>query len=111
MSAGEEEERGWSGFPVVVEEVFASLLAAAVGYAALLLNHIDPTERITHVALAAALIGEGAMGWRTRSEHAASPTSGSFDAFGREREREAPVMLSPPHRVRAALSMDRKSAV
>src|SRR3546814_13900991 len=74
------------GLPVVVEEVVASRLAAAVGYAAWLLNHIDPTERITHVALAAALIGEGAMGWRTRSEHAASPTSGSFDAFGRERE-------------------------
>lgn len=106
LPAREEEERGGMGLPVVVEEVVASRLAAAVGYAAWLLNHIDPTERITHVALAAALIGEGAMGWRTRSEHAASPTSGSFDAFGREREREAPVMLSPPHRVRAALSMD-----
>ncbi len=111
LPAREEEERGGMGLPVVIEEAVASRLAAALGYTAWLLNHIDPTERITHVALAAALIGEGAMGWRTRSEHAASPTSGSFDAFGREREREAPVMLAPPHRVRAALSMDARRIV
>jgi hypothetical protein len=101
-----EEDRGGMGLPVVIEETVAARLAGAISYAAWLFGHIDPTERITHVALAAVLVGEGAMGWRTRSEHAASPTSGSFDAFGREREREEPVMLSPPHRVRAALSMD-----
>ncbi|BCT93703.1 hypothetical protein LYSHEL_27300 [Lysobacter helvus] len=95
-----------SGFSFVIEEEVASKLANAIGYAAWLLGHIDPTDRITHVTLAAALVGEGAMGWRTRDEHAASPNSGSFGAFGREREREAPVMLSPQHRVRAALSMD-----
>lgn len=106
LPACEEEERGGMGLPVVIEEVVASRLAAAVGYAAWLLNHIDPTERISHVALAAALVGEGAMGWRTRSEHAANPSSGSFGGFGREQEREQAVMLSPPHRVRAALAMD-----
>lgn len=101
-----EEERGGMGLPVVIEETVASRLAGAIGYAAWLLGHVDPTERLTHVALAVALVGEGALGWRTRSEHAASPSSGSFDAFGREHEREEPVMLSPPHRVSAALSMD-----
>src|SRR3546814_20297200 len=70
LPAREEEERGGMVLPVVVEEVVASRLAAAVGYAAWLLNHLDPTERLPHVALAAALIGEGAMGWRTQSEHA-----------------------------------------
>src|SRR3546814_2962273 len=45
LPAREEEERGGMGLPVVVEEVVASRLAAAVGYAAWLLNHIDPTDR------------------------------------------------------------------
>lgn len=101
----DEQLRG-AGLPVVIEETVVSRLSDAIAYGAWLLSYIDPTERITHVALAAALVGEGVMGWRTRSEHAASPSSGSFGAFGREREREEPVMLSPPQRVRAALVMD-----
>src|SRR3546814_15311721 len=45
LPAREEEERGGMGLPVVVEEVVASRLAAAVGYAAWLLNHIRSEER------------------------------------------------------------------
>lgn len=101
-----DEERNLTGLSVVIEETVASRLSDAVGYAAWLLGHIDPTERVTHVVLAAALVGEGTLGWRTRREHNASPDSGSFSVFGREHEREEPVMLSPPQRVRAALSMD-----
>lgn len=101
-----EDARGGTGLPVVIEETVASRLAAAIRYAAWLLGRVDPTERITHVALAAALPGEAALGWRTQSEHAANPNSGSFAGFGREQERGAPVTLSPPHRVRAALTMD-----
>lgn len=101
----DEESRG-AGLPVVIEETVASRLSAAIAYAAWLLTYVDPTERITHVTMAAALVGEGVMGWRTRREHAASPNSGSFGAFGRERDREEPVLLSPPQRVRAALVMD-----
>lgn len=101
-----EEDRSTIGFPVVIEETVASRLGGAIGYAAWLLGHIDPTERITHVALAAAVVGEGAFGWRTRSEHAASPNSGTVEGFGQERERGAAILLSPPHRVRAALTMD-----
>lgn len=101
-----EDGRAGAGLSVVIEETVASQLGTAIRYAAWLLGRVDPTERITHVALAAALPGEGALGWRTRSEHAASPNSGTFDGFGREHERGAPVTLSPPHRVRAALAMD-----
>ena len=101
-----KEEGRSSGFAVAIEEIVALRLAGAIAYANWLLGRVDPTERITHVALAAALVGEGAMGWRTRSERAASPNSGSFGGFGSEREREEPVMLTPPHRVRAALAMD-----
>lgn len=94
-----------SGLSVVIEEEVTSCLAAGLAYAGWLLEEVDPTQRITHIALAAALVGQGGMGWRTRSEHAASPTSGSFGGWN-EQERERPVMLSPPHRVRAVLTMD-----
>ena len=101
-----EEDRGRMGLSFVIEEAVVAQLAGALNYAAWLLGHIDPTERITHFAVAAALVGEGAMGWRTRSEHAASPNAGTFGGFGQDSEREKAVLLSPPHRVRAALSMD-----
>ena len=102
----DDEGRDGMGLPVVIEETVAARLAGAFSYASWLLTHIDRTERISHVAIAAALVGEGAMGWRTRSEHAASPRSGSFGGFGNQLDREQPVMLTPAHRVRAALAMD-----
>ena len=101
-----QEEGHSMGFSVAIEETVASRLSAAISYAAWLLAQVDRTERISHVALAAALVGEGSMGWRTLSEHAVSPNSGSFGAFGSERQREEPVMLSPPYRARTALAMD-----
>lgn len=53
----------------------------------------------------AAVTGQVATGWRTRAEHAASPHS-ITSGFGRQAERERPVMLQPPHIARAALGMD-----
>lgn len=99
-----EEGRGMD-LPVVIEEEVVSRLAAGLVYAAWLLEQIDPTQRITHIALAAALVGQGGMGWRTRAEHAASPNSGSFGRWD-DQEGDRPVTLSPPHRVRAVLTMD-----
>lgn len=100
-----DEDRGM-GFPVVIQEVVSAKLASAISYASWLLGHVDSTERITHVALAAALVGEGAVGWRTREEHAASPNAGSFGGFGGDRGREKAVTLTPAHRVRGALALD-----
>jgi Domain of unknown function (DUF4062) len=103
--------RGDISLPVVIEEDIAQALDACVAYAAWLLDHIDPTEKLTHVALAVRLAGGGYFGWRTRSEHAASPKSGSFSMFGREELRDAPVMLTPAHRARQALAMDTATLV
>lgn len=94
------------GFQVVIEEDVAERLAACIAYAAWVLGHVDRTEKVSHVALAARVVSESAMGWRTRAEHAASPTSGSFDGFGQEHERVEPVQLSPATMVRAALTMN-----
>lgn len=104
-----QEGRGM-GLPVVIEEDVASCLAAGLAYAAWLLDQVDPTQRITHIALAAALVGQGGMGWRTREEHAASPNSGSLGGWD-DQDRDRPVMLTPPHRVRAVLTMDAQRVV
>jgi hypothetical protein len=94
------------GFQVVIEEDVAERLAACIAYMAWVLGRVDRTEKVSHVALAARVVSESAMGWRTRAEHAASPNSGSFDGFGQEHERVEPVQLSPATIVRAALTMN-----
>lgn len=95
-----------SGMSMVIEEIVAEQLASTIAFAAWTLARVDPTQKLSHVALAARVTGRSAMSWRTRAEHAASPNAGSWDAMGREHEREEPVQLSPPHMVRAALTMN-----
>jgi hypothetical protein len=100
-----DDER--NGLPALIEEDLALRLRAALGYIAWLLDRIDPTRKLTHVALAARLSGaSGYFAWRTRAEHARSPNSGTMAGFGREDRREQPVLLTPAHRPRAALCMD-----
>jgi len=94
------------GFPTLVQEDIAAQLAGSLSYITWLLSHVDPTERLTHVALATRVIGGSMYGWRTEREHAASPNSGSMMMFGQEAERDAPVMLAPAHMVRQALTMN-----
>ncbi|PPT97582.1 hypothetical protein XaraCFBP7407_06100 [Xanthomonas arboricola pv. arracaciae] len=101
-------ERGM-GLSVVVEEDIAGKLEAAISYAAWLLAHIDPTERLSHVVPAVRLLGEHAGAWRTRAEHEASPNS--MQVPYRQGEHQAPVLLSPAHQVRQALSMDAQRIV
>ena len=94
-----------SSFSAVIEETVASSLEACVRQAAWILDYIDSTERISHIALAASLDGSTAFGWRTQAEQASSPNSGSVSMFGRDEERSRPVMLTPPHQTRPALKM------
>ncbi|CAD0353978.1 DUF4062 domain-containing protein [Xanthomonas hortorum pv. gardneri] len=101
-------ERGM-GLSVVVEEDIAGKLEAAISYAAWLLAHIDPTERLSHVVPVVRLLGEHAGAWRTRAEHEASPNS--MQVPYRQGEHQAPVLLSPAHRVRQSLSMDMQRIV
>jgi hypothetical protein len=94
------------GFPTIIQEDIAAQLAGSLSFVTWLLSHIDPTERLTHVALATRVIGGSMYGWRTEREHAASPNSGSIMMFGQEAGRDAPVMLSPDYMVRQALTMN-----
>ncbi|WP_448670982.1 hypothetical protein [Pseudoxanthomonas mexicana] len=99
------------GFPTLIEEDVSALVAGALDYAAWLLGQIDPTERISHIALAARVVGGSAFGWRTAAEHAASPNSGTVMMFGQEEQRDAAIRLTPPHMVRQALAMNRARIV
>jgi hypothetical protein len=94
------------GLPVLIEERVQHYLLAALGYAGWLLERIDPTQRMTHVVIAAKVHGTGFLAWRTQREHDASPNQiyGGSVGFGNN-DRTA-VHLTPPHRPRAALRLD-----
>ena len=85
---------------VVIEENVTGVLTSALRYAVWLLDRIDPTQRLTHVALAATLSGNETAVWRTQLEQDASPNSYSI---GMGREVHRPVHLAPAHRPRPAL--------
>lgn len=86
---------------VVIQENVAQALTAGLRYAVALLDRIDPTQRVTHVALAATLSGRSdTVVWRTQREQDASPNSYSV-GFGREERK--PAHLTPAVRPRPAL--------
>lgn len=88
------------GMAILVETV-EEQLAAALRYAAWVLDHVDPTQRLSHVVVAAQLVGGFAM--RTRREHEASPNSVQMGS-NYSRDERIPVHLSPAHRPRAGLT-------
>jgi hypothetical protein len=86
---------------VIIEENVVDVLASALRYAVAVLDRIDPTQRITHVALAATLSGRGDHAvWRTQREQDESPNSYSMGFGHNERK---PVHLTLAVHPRAAL--------
>lgn len=72
---------GFGGFGVIQEDVMREL-GAALSFGAWLLDKIDPTQRVTHVALAASIEAGNLMGWRTQAEQDASPSTGTMRMGG-----------------------------
>jgi hypothetical protein len=103
MSRPARDAGGWpgAGIPSLVEEDVRERVADAIRYAGWLLDRIDPTHRLSRVALACRLDGVGYLPWRTRAEVAASPNQASMGFPGREAADSPPVILP-----RAALLMD-----
>lgn len=93
--------------PIVIEEEVATKTFNALRFGAWLLDRIDPTQRVTHVAPAVTLIGSESVIWRTRAQQAASPNSYSL---GWGQEDHEPIHLLPPHRPRSALVHDDRLA-
>jgi hypothetical protein len=91
------------GIPALIEEDVAERLTRAIRFAVEVLDHVDSLQRLSHVAVVAALDGAGYAPWRTREEHAISPNAATM-SMGREER--AVVGLVPPVRRRAALAHD-----
>jgi Domain of unknown function (DUF4062) len=98
--------RNYGGMMVIIEEMVQEGLANALAFAAGLLERIDPTQRLTHTAIAASISGAEYRAWRTRKEHLASPSSVQI-GMNRARDRKPVVLLVR----RAALRLDRAKLV
>jgi hypothetical protein len=86
----------------IIEEGVAAAITAGLAYAAWLLDRIDQTQRLSHVVIVASMQEIGFASWKTRSEHQASPNR----SFMRTNNQPVTVHLTPPHRVRSALTSD-----
>ena len=89
------------GIASLVEEDVRERIADAIHYAGWLLERIDPTHRLSQVAVACRLDGVGYLPWRTRAEVTASPNCANMSLSGRESADSPPVVLPRP-----ALLMD-----
>lgn len=87
---------------VILREHLEQEITKALQFAASILDKIDPTQRVTHMAIAAGFT-EGNVVIRTREEDEANPNSYNMGFGGRESQ---PVFLQPPHRPRASLSYE-----
>ncbi len=104
LERSESRYRSGLGGLAIIEEVVVRQLAAAIGYADWAFERIDPSQRLTHVAIAASIEAADFLGWRTQAEDDASPGSGQMRMGGNE-------TLAPIHvdRRRAALRYQAKA--
>jgi hypothetical protein len=103
LEAPNPNERSY-GFQAIIEETVLARLHDALDYSEWLLQKIDPTQRLTHLCLAARIEASDHMTWRTQREQDASPNSGTMGG-GWGRDEHKPVHISKP---RAALRLDRQ---
>jgi hypothetical protein len=89
--------------PSIIHEDVQRFIGSAVRYAGWVLDRVDPIRRLTDVVIVVHLAGAGWMPWRTRSEHEASPSSGSM---GMNSDAASTVELTPARRHRQALTHD-----
>lgn len=101
---GPRNHGGYSASFALIEEIVVRQLTAGIAYADWALELIDPTQKMTHVSLAARIDASEHLGWRTQAEDDASPNSGTM-GFGGGEERP-PVAVDRP---RAALRFDTAS--
>lgn len=102
LERGSKAQRGGLGFPALIEEMVVNDLGKAIAFSNWLLERLDPTRRLAHVALATAIEADEYMSWRTQAEQDASPNSGSMGIGAREK---TPVAVDKP---RAALAFQVK---
>jgi hypothetical protein len=86
--------------PELIQEEVQAQFAAALDFASFALDLIDPTQRLTHVAIAAVITGADHLAWRTQRESEASP---NMRRPGGRNDDRVPVQVS---QTRAALRVN-----
>ena len=102
LPLGHSDNRSRSfAIPALIEEDVVHGLGSAIAYAASTLDLIDPTQRLTRIALAARIEASDYLAWRTQAEQDASPNSGPMRMGGSHDQVAAQV-----DRPRAALRFE-----
>jgi hypothetical protein len=90
------EDGAWrAGIAWLIEEVVGERIIRAIRFAAPVLDHIDATQRLTHVVPVVGLLGVGYTPWRTRAGQERSPNTASMSSV-----RPIRLWLRPPRSVR-----------
>jgi hypothetical protein len=105
MPIAADSHRVRSGIPAILEEDVQDAIVRAVRFVGRTLNLIDRRKKIEWVVLAVAVVDGGGHTWRTRAEHAASPSSGPMGWSGDR----VVAQLNPPTASRASLAREAKS--
>jgi hypothetical protein len=103
QSAVEERNQISRGLSVLIEETIRERIEHGLLFAGWTLDLIDKPKRLSDIVVVAALLGVGYLGWQTRAEHEANPSTVPGRLGGSDR---IVVTLSPVRRHRAALKMD-----
>ena len=93
------------GPSAIIEEEVVDQIESTIRFVAALLDELDPTHRLSEVAVLAHQTSGGFLGWQTRSE--ASVRSGGIGMSGSSSPET--VGLKPPTRARAALTHEARA--
>ncbi len=95
-----------SMLPAIIEEEVTESLENILNFGSRLLGWLDPTEKLSHVAIAIGLVNSDFSAWKSQDGQRRNPTTMSV---GRMYD-SSPirVTLSPPHRSRAELRQKRR---
>ena len=100
--AQQETDHVMTQLSALIEEDMTEAVVRAIRFAGWLLDRIDSVHRLTDVVVVSRLRGAGYMPWRTRAEHAASPTAAQMGMVADD----TTVTLTPARRHRQALAHD-----
>ena len=98
LSSGSSQHNEIQSF--IEDRIYEDILGA-LRLAGRILQRIDPSQRLTRVAIIAGLLGPSHYPWRTQKEQESSPHSASF-AWGSTTD-PVPASLNPPGRSRSEL--------
>jgi hypothetical protein len=97
-------ERSDRGLDAMIEEEVREKLGNALQFASQVLHSIDSGERLSSIAVVAAIINPGHGEWRTRAQHDRNRDRMQMSRMSDETPVRA--VLSPPHRSRASFRLE-----